>query len=373
VLGVLALLAAGFSAAVAASPDAKKPPCKKGFKRVKGKCVRVKKKPTTPTKTTPAPGTPPAVVYYEQPSAADPGQGTIKLLGGSSTPVAASGFDGFTAGAAQVVWVTGNEVHVASSSGERVLYVDGLLYLRNPSLSPDGKQLAVDGTQTPGQVAAPDEWRAVYLIDLATGAWRLFAPTGSNPFEGNDLPVWLANNELAYESTESHDGTSCLVVNIADAASGAVKRTLRRDGTSGCETPISSYYESPRTGIAFTRDSSQMLLAGTLQVVVAQSGALLHSVQAQALAGLKAAGYAPDDRYPPRTGTTTAALSGAFSPDGKTIVFDGAVHKGNVYSQLLMQIGVDGTGFKILAGPFVADEPFVSGNAYSLLHPLWKP
>ncbi|MHB8643101.1 MAG: TolB family protein [Gaiellaceae bacterium] len=376
VLGVSALFAAGFSAALAAGPAAKKPPCKP---KTAKKCEVKAKKPTTTAKTTTAPAQPtpkggfPAGIYFERPTPGAPDSGTIKLLGGSIPAIAVSGNSGFDVGQV-LVWASGSTLHVVSPSGsDRVLVIDGLYEIRRPSLSPDGKQIVVQATQTPQQGEANDEWQTVYVIDLATGSWRLLAGTGSLPYDGNDLPVWLpSGNEIAYESTEVKDAQNCVVVNIADATTGAVKRTLRRDGTSGCETPISVWYESPRMHIAFSPDAKKLLLVGTLQLFDAQSGAAIGSVRDKALAGLQAAGYVPDNRYPPRTGDSPFALAGSFSPDGTKIVFDGSVRKDNAYYQLVMQINVDGSDFKIVAGPFEADEPFVSGNALSLLSVVWK-
>lgn len=376
ILGVLALFAAGFSAAFAAGPAAKKPPCKP---KTAKKCKKAKPKPKPPTTTAPPPiGPPPkggfsAGIYYEKPTPGDPGNGTIKLLGGSIPTISVSGNSGFDVGQV-LVWASGSTLHVVSPSGsDRLLVIPDLFEIRRPSLSPDGTQVVVQATQTEQQGEANDQWQTTYVIDLATGAWRLLAGTGSMPYEGNDLPVWLqAGNEIAYESTEVKDTQNCLVVNVADASTGTVKRTLRRDGTSGCETPVSILYESPRMHMAFSTDAKKMLLVGTLQLFDAQTGAPIGSLHDKALAGLQAAGYVPDDRYPSRTGDSPFALAGAFSPDGTKVVFDGAVKKGNTYDQLVMQINIDGSGFKIIAGPFEADEPFVSGNALSLLSVVWK-
>ena len=377
IFGVLALFAAGFSAAFAASPAAKKPPCKP---KTSKKC-KAKPKPTTTRKTTTAPppigpapkGGFPAGIYYELPTPGQTDSGTIKLLGGSLPTIAVSGNSGFDVGQV-LVWASDSTLHVVSPSGsDRVMVIDGLYQIRRPSLSPDGKQVVVQATQTEQQGEANDQWQTVYVIDLATGAWRLLAGTGSMPYDGNDLPVWLqAGNEIAYESTEVKDTQNCVIVNVVDATTGAVKRTLRRDGTSGCETPISILYESPRMHMAFSTDGKKLLLVGTLQLFDAQTGASIGSLHDKALAGLQAAGYTPDDRYPPRTGDSPFALAGAFSPDGTKVVFDGSVKKGNAYYQLVMQINTDGSGFKTVAGPFQADEPFVSGNALSLLSVVWK-
>jgi len=377
IVGILALFVAGLSAAFAANPAAKKPPCKPKTAK-KCKKAKPKPKPTTTAKTTTTPATPapkggfPAGVYYIVPKADQPGSGTIKLLGGSLPTIAVSGNAGFDVGQV-LVWASGNLVHVVSPNGsERTVVAMGLHDIRRPSLSPDGKQVAVQATQT-FLANTDDQWQTIYVIDLASGNWRLFAPTGSMPFDGNDLPVWLpSGDEIAYESTEVKDTQNCLVVNVADANTGAVKRTLRRDGTSGCETPISPWYESPRMHMAVSPDAKKLLLVGTLQLFDAQSGAAIGNVHDKALAGLQAAGYVPDNRYPPRTGDSPFALAGAFSPDGTKIVFDGSVMKGTAYYQLVLQINVDGSGFKILDGPFAADEPFVSGNALSLLSTTWK-
>ncbi len=343
ILGVVALFAAGFSAAFAASPAAKKPPCKpKTAKKCKAK-PKPKPKPTTTTITAPAGPPPkggfPAGIYFEKPTPGQPDSGTIKLLGGSIPSIEVSGNSGFDVGQV-LVWASGSTLHVVSPSGtDRVLVIGGLLEIRRPSLSPDGKQVVVQATQSANN---DNEWQT------------------------------MSGDEIAYQSTEVKDTQKCLVVNVADANTAAVKRTLRRDGTSGCETPISPWYEGPRMHMAVSTDAKKLLLVGMLQLFDAQSGAAIGSVYDKALAGLRAAGYVPDIRYPPRTGDSPFALAGAFSPDGTKIVFDGSVKRGNGFFQLVMQINIDGSGFKILDGPFAADEPFVSGNALSLLSVVWK-
>jgi len=392
-LAALALLAAGFTAAGGASSlrlghvDAK---CKKGYKRVKGKCVKVKKKKKTTTKrtttaktttaattttpTTPAPkGGFPSGVYYVVPSASDPAAGTIKLLGGSIPSIVVHGRSGFDVGRV-LVWVDGNEVHVVQPGGAaRVLFVDGLYQLSHPSLAPEGTSVVVQATQTPPEQEPDPSFVTSYVIDLSNGSWRFLAPTSALPYDGNDFPTWSpAGDTIAYESTELKDGRDCTVVNLADATSGTVKNTLRRANDAACETPASVFWEGPRGNLAFSQDAKRLLLVGMLQVVDLTSGADVASLQEKVLAGLGAAGYTPDDRFPVRVGTSPVALAGGFSPDGTKIVFDGSVRKGNAYYQLVMRINLDGSGFTILDGPFAENPRFFAGVTYTVLSTAWN-
>ena len=213
-LSFCALLGAGFAAAGGASlvthtHDAAK--CKKGYKRVHGKCVKIKKKKkpttttvrttTTPTTTAPPPkGGFPTGVYFIAPSASDPDAGTIRLLGGSIPSVQVTGHS-FDVGKV-LVWVNENEIHVVQPGGAaRTLYVNGLFHLSHPSLAPDGTKVVVQATQNDD----PDPtFVTPYVIDLADGSWRFLAPTGASPYDGNDFPAWSPTGDtIAYESTES--------------------------------------------------------------------------------------------------------------------------------------------------------------------------
>lgn len=380
-LGAVALFAAGFSAALAASPDAKKPPPKAKKKKKHKKPTTTRKKTTTAktttttaTTTTPAPkGGFPSGVYYVVPSATDPAAGTIKLLGGSIPSIAVHGRSGFDVGRV-LVWVDGNEVHVVQPGGAaRVLFVDGLYQLSHPSLAPDGTSVVVQATQTSPEEEPDPSFVTSYVIDLSNGSWRSLAPTGALPYDGNDFPTWSpAGDTIAYESSELKDGRDCTVVNLADPTTGTVKNTLRRADDAACETPVSVFWEGPRDNLAFSQDGKKLLLVGLLQVVDLASGADVASLQEKVIAGLGAAGYTPDDRFPGRVGTSPVALSGGFSPDGTKIVFDGSVRKGNAYYQLVMRINLDGSGLTILDGPFEENPRFVAGVTYSVLSTAWN-
>jgi len=85
------------------------------------------------------------------------------------------------------------------------------------------------------------------------------------------------------------------------------------------------------------------------------------AVRAQVIAGLAAAGSRPDTRFGGQGGAGTFPLDGAFSPDKKTIVFDGAVEKDGAFGVLLCRINADGTGFTILRPPLQV-MPMFSNN-----------
>jgi hypothetical protein len=386
-LGLVVLLGAGFAAGggaslVARTSDAAK--CKKGYKRVHGKCVKVKKKKKKPTTTTgrtttttttttapPPKGGFATGVYFIAPSTTDPNAGTIKLLGGSLPAIPVTGHSGFDVGRV-LVWVYNSEVHVVQPSGaSRVLYIQGLNALSHPSLAPDGTKVVVQATQTDDPDAT---YQTSYVIDLSSGNWTLFAPTGALPYDGSDFPTWSpAGDVIAYETTEINSaGLECTAFNIADASTGAVKGTIRRANDAGCERAASLFWEAPRTNLAFSADGKKLLLVGLLSVVDPANGSELANIKDKVLAGVQAAGYQPDDRYPGRAGATPVALAGGFSPDGTKIAFDGSVRKGDDYYQLVMRINLDGSGFTILDGPFLENPRFAAGVTYSVLSTAWN-
>lgn len=122
---------------------------------------------------------------------------------------------------------------------------------------------------------------------------------------------------------------------------------------------------------AFSKDGNLVLSGHTLSVSDVAIGRKTADLKAAALLGLAAAGYELDTRFPGQGGTGTFPLDGDFSPDGKTIVFDGAVRLGTVYGMLLCSIDMDGSNFKVLAGPLPVEPSFTNNQNWSSLNPTW--
>ena len=148
--------------------------------------------------------------------------------------------------------------------------------------------------------------------------------------------------------------------------------TIRRNGTTGCYQPINGVEDGPRFHFAVSQDSARLIIVGEMQIYDAKTGSLLSDIHQKVMDALSAAGYTPDARFPGQGGSGTFPLDGTFSPDGKSIVFDGAVQKSGAYGVLLIQVNTDGTGFTILQGPIQVTPQFSNNHNYSQVNPNWK-
>lgn len=190
----------------------------------------------------------------------------------------------------------------------------------------------------------------------------------SGPSTQSEMPLWASADRVAYWTTE----TSCLVIKIRDAATAQDVVTIRRNGTSGCYQPQRGVLDGPRFHIAASAAGTRLLIVGQLQVYDTKTGALLADVHQQALDGLSAAGYKPDARFPGAGGAGTFPLAGTFSPDGKQLVFDGAVEKAGELGVGLFRINLDGSGFTVLRPPVQVEPKFSNNHNFSQLLPRWR-
>ncbi|HJM76374.1 MAG TPA: hypothetical protein QGI71_11055 [Dehalococcoidia bacterium] len=73
------------------------------------------------------------------------------------------------------------ELVVLTARGkERRIPIDGLHAIARPSLSPDGRFVAVQATERPPGEEQP-QFLTIYMIDLETGDWRRAAPIMASP------------------------------------------------------------------------------------------------------------------------------------------------------------------------------------------------
>lgn len=253
----------------------------------------------------------------------------------------------------------------------RQVKVPGLYGMGRPSLSPDAKQVFLQGTETrfdpnSGPRTVFDD--TVYVVDLATGAFRRIGDKATGPSTQSEMPLWMSADRVAYWATES----GCLVVKVRDVATAQDVVTVRRNGTSGCYQPQRGILDGPRFHIGASADGTRLLIAGQLQVYNAKTGALVADVHQKALDGLAAAGYKADARFPGQAGAGTFPLAGTLSPDAKQIVFDGAVEKDGQFGVGLFRINVDGTAFTVLRAPVQVEPKFSNGHNYSQVLPRWR-
>ncbi|MSQ26442.1 MAG: hypothetical protein EXR49_09330 [Dehalococcoidia bacterium] len=103
----------------------------------------------------------------------------------------------------------------------------------------------------------------------------------------------------------------------------------------------------------------------------ATTGSQTADLRAAAIAGVRGAGFELDTRYPGQANRGTYPLDGTFSPDGRTIVFDGAVRRGSDYGVVMAQISVTGADFRMLSDLVVVNPAFSNNNNYSQLNVVW--
>ena len=327
----------------------------------------------------------PAGLYYVQPALDHPG-GKIRILNGTiprDVDFTAQGFDVSPDFIATAEYDSDSQMSDivlwrADGSTQRVAVAPGLYGVTRPSLSPDATRVAVQATETPFTPPSNmPQYLSVYIIELATGKWTRLVPLSSDPATGNELPKWFPSSDrIAHQGIEFVDEngsqTACQVIRVYDVASALPVLTIRRNGTTGCYQPINGVEEGPRFHFAVSQDSARLIIVGEMQIYDAKTGSLLSDIHQKVMDALSAAGYTPDARFPGQGGGGTFPLDGTFSPDGKSIVFDGAVQKNGAYGVLLMQVNTDGTGFTILQGPIQVTPEFSNNHNYSQVNPNWK-
>ena len=231
---------------------------------------------------------------------------------------------------------------VAPDGSERRVVARGLQQVARASLSPDGTQAVVQATEG----GALD----VFVVDLSTGAYRRLSAGAEN----DESPEWSrAGDAIAYSSFSPTEGIQLHVVT-----------------PTGDE--LARVQDAGAIHVAFSPDGARVLDPGRLRIVEVANGAIVADLHEAGLAGLRAAGYAPDTRFPGQANRGTFPLDGAFSPDGGSLVFDGAVEKDGAYGVVVATMRVDGSGFRIVAGPFPVDPATTNGLNYSELNPMWR-
>ncbi len=336
-----------------------------------------------PATAAPTPAAKPKVphgLYIVRPSLQHPG-GTLEVIDGDGLlPVQVEFFgNGYDVSDDFVVADnmdnTGLILYGADRT-QRQVPVRGIYGLGRPSLSPDAKFAVVQATETPISPTAPmPKFLADYAIELATGAYRRLTDLPKQEFaEGRELPRWFPSGDrILYQTNVFPNGAGspgCDVIRIVDASSAAILLTLNDRGPSGCFVP--KLGGGARFHAEVSLDSSLLLIPGQMQIYDAKTLQLLGDIRAQALAGLAAAGYKLDTRFPGQGNAGTFPLDGTISPDKKTIVFDGAVEKDGTFGVLLCKINVDGTGFTVLRPPVPVEPKFSNNHNYSQVLPHWR-
>lgn len=339
-----------------------------------------------PSAATPAPSPPPIKkfphgLYVVRPSLQHPG-GILEVIDADGPLPVTIEFSGTGYDVADqfVVTVRGDNTALTlfgADGSKRDLAVNGLYGIARPSLSSDAKFAVVQATETPISPTSPmPKFYADYVIDLATGAYRRVTDIPQQEFaEGRELPRWFPSGDrILYQTNVFPNGPRgtpvCDVIRIIDASSGAILLTLNDRGPSGCFTPRPA--TGPRFHAEVSLDSSLLLIPGQMQIYDAKTLQLRGDIRAHALAGLAAAGYKVDTRYPGQGNGGTFPLDGTFSPDNKQIVFDGAVEKDGTFGVLLCRMNLDGSGFTVLRPPVQVEPKFSNNHNYSQVLPHYR-
>ncbi len=239
---------------------------------------------------------------------------------------------------------------VYSADGrERSVTLQGLHHVGRPTLSPDGGRVAIQATDYAPLCGCPTDDFNIYVADLADGTWHRLGDLSYN----EESPEWIpGSNEVAYSSFSPSEGVD---LHVRDATTGAER--LRVDDAGGIH-------------LAASKDGSRILEPARGLVRDLSDGHLVTDLRDEALAGLRAAGYDTDPGHAGQGNRGTFPLDADWSPDGKSIVFDGLV-KGPTSGLLLFTLGAEGTGFTLHAGPLPANPDFSNGHNFSLTNPHW--
>lgn len=256
---------------------------------------------------------------------------------------------GFSIRADRLVYPGGSDglIIAAPTGASRTVRVPGLYQVARPSLSPDGRSAAVQASEDPN---TPPGSLNIYVVDLANGTWRRISDRPVN----EESPEWFPkSNRIAYSSFLPQSGVNLHVYDL-----DAQRDVLTVPGGGGIHLAVSP-------------DERTILEPGRMGLYDVATGNRLADLREEAIAGVRGAGFEMDTRYLGQANRGTFPLDGTFSPDGRTIVFDGAVRRGNEYGIVMGQMSLTGTGFRVLSDLVPVNPAFSNNNNYSQLNPVW--
>lgn len=286
-------------------------------------------------------------VYYRLPNLKNPNAILTKYNGKLAKEIIMNP-GGFDMRADRVIYPNGNELVLVNSDGiKKSIPISGLYSISRPSLSPDGKKVAVQASQTADN---PPKDLNIYVIDLGTSKFTRISPS-SDPDES---PEWFDRvNKVAYSSFSDKDGVN---IHIYDVDKKKEIKVLKDAGS---------------LHIALSPDGKRVASFERHKIFDVESGKQEADLTDNLVTRLGQAGYSPDTRFAGSMKSGVFMLDGAFSPDGKFLIMNGAVKKGDQYGEIIYQINNVGEDFKVLVDLVPTNPQFSAGNNFSQENPMW--
>jgi hypothetical protein len=287
-------------------------------------------------------------IYYRQPNATDPSALLARITPPLTRMIRMSPV-GFDLRGDRAVFPYPAGLTVVDSQGrQRNVPLIGLHGVVRPSLSPDGKRAAVQAATTPDMPAMDLN---IYVVDLDTGSHVRVGTLGWN----EESPEWFPrSNRIAYSSFSATEGVDLHVFDL-----DANRETL-------------SIKDGGALHLAISPDETRIIDFWRLRIYDTTSGAVIGELKDKLIAALPATGFAIDGAHPGLGGRQTFVLDGAFSPDGASLVFDGAVTGNGASGLVLFRTALDPVSLTALTPIIPINYDFSNQNNYSQCNPVWR-
>ena len=246
-----------------------------------------------------------------------------------------------------VVYAIDDQLELVAPDGNvNSIHIPGLHQMDRPSFSPDGTKVAVQARES----YTESEDINIYIVDLNTGKTERISHLDVN----EESPEWFSNkNKIAYTS---FDPSSGLTVHIYDVDTDREIQTIKEAG----------YIH-----LAVSPDGTLIFNPVLARLYDVDTGKLVADLKDKILAALQDNDYTPDTRFHGQANLGTFPMDADFSPDGKHIVFDGAVEKNGKYGLIIFSMTISGNNITPLTDIVEVNPAFSNGNNYSQLNPNW--
>jgi len=296
--------------------------------------------PTTPIATIGfGPG-----IYYRQPFLDSYG---ALLTMAEGLPLSTIEVMAFDISSEAVVYAIDDQLELVAPDGNvNSIHIPGLHQMDRPSFSPDGTKVAVQGREN--YTEPPDI--NIYIVDLNTGKTERISHLDVN----EESPEWFSNsNKIAYTS---FDPSSGLTLHIYDLDT---------------DRQIQAIKEAGYIHLAVSPDETLIFNPVLARLYDVDTGKLVADLKDKILTALQDNDYTPDTRFHGQANLGTFPMDADFSPDGKHIVFDGAVEKNGKYGLVMFSMTISGNNITPLTDIVEVNPAFSNGNNYSQLNPNW--